>query len=75
MTVLADKTFVVKDFTSPVSHYPKRKLGEISIGKRRIRKSDIFWAEGVRGKLYYRHEKTFYETTFKIGKQTWIDLE
>jgi len=71
--VLTDeRTFVVKDSVTPITHYPKRKLGKIEIGKRRVRKSDIFWAEGVRGKLFYRHEKGATITTLKIDGQVWM---
>ena len=65
--MLEDKTFVIEDFKSPVSHYPTRKLGKAEIRKHRVRKNNLYWAEGVRGHLFYRHDKTFEETVLLIG--------
>ena len=57
---------------SPVSDYPKTKLGVAAISKRRVDKDSTFFAEGVRGFLFYEFTQPAQLTELRIRGKTWM---
>ena len=69
---MRDRTCILSSHESPISHYTKRKIGRASITKARHTKGSVFWAEGVRGFLYYEYSKAVEVTCLKIGRKIWM---
>jgi hypothetical protein len=70
-----NRTVEIRGYTSPVSHYPKRKLGKAEIGKSRRGRGSSYWMEGVRGYTIGRYTTSAQITTLKIGGQVWMTDE
>lgn len=67
-----DRTFVIENYETPISHYPNRKLGKAEIKRYRSSPRATYWAEGVRGYLYYEYAKAETLIELKIGGKCWM---
>lgn len=72
---MRDRSILLDHLESPISHYPKQKVGRASITKHRYTRGSVFWAEGVGGNLYYEYSKSVEGTALKIGNRTWMTTD
>lgn len=70
-----DRTVVLKDFTTPVTKYPVAKSGKVELCKMRRGPKLTYWAEGVRGNLYYKYGNSAAITYLKINGAVWMTDE
>lgn len=65
------RTVVIRDWKSPATDYPARKMGRAEIVKRRNTRGD-YYMEGVRGYLYAHYPKGIPITVLKIRGKVWM---
>jgi hypothetical protein len=66
------RTLVIENYETPISHYPNRKLGKAEIRRYRSSSGATYWAEGVRGYLYYEYAKAATLIELKIKGKCWM---
>ena len=62
-------------FDSPISGYPRNDNGRVQVRSRKRKKGDMFYAEGVRGYLFYRYAKPAVCTELTIDGKVWMTDE
>lgn len=70
-----DRTFVIQKYETPIDHYPNQKFGKVEIKRLRASAHSTYFAEGVRGHLYYEYAKRTDIIVLKISGKIWMTTD
>jgi hypothetical protein len=69
---MKDRTLIIEKYETSISHYPNRKFGKAEIRRYRSSSRATYFAEGVRGYLYYEYRKPATLIELRIDGKTWM---